>query len=44
MVRVGRRYLPADRDRATYDRQFALYNELYAALAPIYRRWTGGAQ
>ena len=40
MVRLGRRYLPNPAVRPIYDRSFALYNELYAALAPVFKRFS----
>jgi xylulokinase len=44
MVRVGRRFAPNHATKGLYDRQFALYNALYAALAPIYRTYGGGGE
>jgi xylulokinase len=40
MVRLGRRFQPDPAARATYDRSFALYNELYSALVPLFRRYS----
>jgi xylulokinase len=37
MVRLGRRFEPDPEAQAVYDRAFALYNELYSALAPVFR-------
>jgi xylulokinase len=39
MVRRGRRFEPDPSTAAVYARGFALYNDLYAALAPIFRRY-----
>ena len=36
MVRLGRRFEPDPKNAAVYDRSFALYNELYEALAPVF--------
>jgi xylulokinase len=36
MVRPGRRFEPNPRNALVYDRSFALYNELYRALAPVF--------
>jgi xylulokinase len=36
MVRLGRRFEPDPRTIPTYERSFALYNELYRALAPVF--------
>lgn len=39
MVRTGRRFVPDPATAAAYDRGYALYNELYAALAPLFKRF-----
>jgi xylulokinase len=39
MVRVGRRFEPDPRAAAAYDRSFALSNELYGALAPVFKKY-----
>jgi xylulokinase len=36
MVRLGQRFDPDGRTIPTYERSFALYNELYLALAPVF--------
>jgi sugar (pentulose or hexulose) kinase len=38
-VRLGRRFEPDPTTAAAYARSFALYNDLYAALAPLFRRY-----
>ncbi len=40
MVRLGRRFEPDPRTRAAYDKSFALYNELYGALAPVFKKFS----
>ena len=44
MVRIGKRTTPNPQNRALYDRRFALYRELYEALAPIFRAHLEGGQ
>jgi xylulokinase len=39
MVRLGRRFEPRPENRAVYDRQFGLYEELYGALKPLFRKY-----
>jgi xylulokinase len=39
MVRFGRRFAPDPSTTAVYSRGYALSNDLYAALAPIFRRY-----
>ena len=39
MVRLGPRFTPDPSTTAVYARGYALYNDLYAALAPIFRRY-----
>jgi len=39
MVRLGRRFEPDPAAAAAYARGYALYNDLYAALAPLFRRY-----
>jgi xylulokinase len=36
MVRVGRRFAPDPRSAPIYERSYALYTELYGALAPVF--------
>jgi sugar (pentulose or hexulose) kinase len=36
MVRLGRRFEPDRKNAAVYAKSFALYNELYEALAPVF--------
>jgi hypothetical protein len=36
MVRFGRRFEPDPKSAPAYERAFALYNELYRALAPVF--------
>ncbi|MFZ4615058.1 MAG: xylulokinase [Rectinemataceae bacterium] len=40
MVRFGRRFEPDPKAKAVYDRSFALYNGLYEALAPLFRKYS----
>jgi xylulokinase len=40
MVRMGKRFEPNPEAAAIYDRSFALYNELYSALVPLFRRYS----
>jgi xylulokinase len=40
MVRLGTRFLPSAAARADYERAFALYNGLYTALAPVFKRFS----
>jgi xylulokinase len=40
MVRLGRRFEPDPGRSAVYERTFRLYNELYGALAPVFRRFS----
>jgi xylulokinase len=40
MVRPGRRFEPDPRRLAVYERSFRLYNELYGALAPVFRKFS----
>jgi xylulokinase len=42
MVRLGARFEPDAGNAALYDRQYALYQELYDALKPVFRRYAGG--
>jgi xylulokinase len=37
MVRLGRRFEPDPKTATVYERSFALYNELYQALSPVFR-------
>jgi len=39
MVRLGRRFEPQTANRAVYDRQFKLYEELYRTLKPVFRKY-----
>jgi sugar (pentulose or hexulose) kinase len=39
MVRQGRRFAPDPSTAAAYARGYALYNDLYSALAPLFRRY-----
>jgi xylulokinase len=39
MVRLGRGFEPEARNRAVYDRQFGLYEELYRVLKPVFRKY-----
>lgn len=39
MVRLGRRFEPDPAAAVAYARGYALYNDLYAALAPLFRRY-----
>jgi xylulokinase len=39
MVRLGRRFEPEPANRIAYERAFDLYNDLYRALAPVYKRY-----
>ena len=41
MVRLGTRFLPNPDTHAVYERSFALYNDLYGALAPVFRSFSG---
>jgi len=36
MVRLGRRFEPDPKAAPVYERAFALYNELYRTLAPVF--------
>ena len=40
MVRRGRRFEPDPRTRAAYEKGFALYNELYGALVPVFKKFS----
>jgi sugar (pentulose or hexulose) kinase len=40
MVRLGRRFEPDPAAKAVYDRSFALYDELYRALVPVFRKYS----
>ncbi|HEY9593118.1 MAG TPA: FGGY family carbohydrate kinase [Spirochaetia bacterium] len=40
MVRFGRRFEPDPRARAAYEKSFALYNDLYDALVPVFGRFS----
>jgi sugar (pentulose or hexulose) kinase len=40
MVRLGRRFEPDPGRLAVYERTFRLYNELYGALAPVFRKFS----
>jgi xylulokinase len=42
MVRLGGRFEPDVRNMALYDRQYALYKELYDTLKPVFRKYSGG--
>lgn len=42
MVKVGRRFSPDSRNAKVYARRFALYNELYEALAPVFKKYING--
>ena len=42
MVRLGGRFDPQAGNIGIYDRQYALYNELYDALKPVFRKYAGG--
>lgn len=44
MVRTGRRFEPDAAAAAVYARGFALYHDLYAALAPVFRRYAPGPE
>ncbi len=39
MVRLGRRFSPQADNREVYDRSFALYEELYRTLKPVFRKY-----
>jgi xylulokinase len=39
MVRLGRRFSPQPANRQVYDRSFALYEELYRTLKPVFRKY-----
>jgi xylulokinase len=43
MVRLGRRFEPDPSRSAVYERSFRLYNTLYGALAPVFRKFSGAA-
>jgi sugar (pentulose or hexulose) kinase len=40
MVRLGRRFEPDPRAAAVYERSFALYDELYRTLVPVFRKYS----
>ncbi len=40
MVRFGKRFEPEPRAALAYERSFRLYNELYDALVPVFRRFS----
>jgi sugar (pentulose or hexulose) kinase len=42
MVHLGGRFEPQARNAALYDRQYALYKELYETLKPVFRKYSGG--
>jgi len=42
MVRLGRRFEALPHNAGIYNRQYALYNELYEALKPVFRKFSGG--
>ncbi len=44
MVRLGRRFQPDPARSAVYERSFRLYNTLYGALAPVFRKFSGAAK
>jgi sugar (pentulose or hexulose) kinase len=39
MVRLGKRFTPDPRTAGVYARSYALYNDLYGALAPLFKRY-----
>ncbi len=39
MVRLGRRFEPDRESARAYERAFALYDDLYATLAPVFKRY-----
>jgi xylulokinase len=41
MVRLGRRFEPDPRAAGAYERAYSLYNDLYGALAPVFKRYAG---
>jgi xylulokinase len=40
MVRLGRRFEPRPEAVAVYERSFCLYNDLYEALVPLFRKYS----
>jgi sugar (pentulose or hexulose) kinase len=42
MVRVGQRFSPSTENVDLYSQRFRLYNELYQALAPVYKTYAEG--
>ena len=42
MVRVGQRFSPRTENVDLYSQRFRLYNELYRALAPVYKTYAEG--
>jgi xylulokinase len=40
MVRLGGRFEPRPQNVAVYERQYALYKELYDILKPVFRKYT----
>ena len=39
IVKTGKKYIPDDKKAETYAKSYSLYNELYTALKPIYRKY-----
>jgi xylulokinase len=40
MVRFGKRFEPDPANAAVYARSFDLYNDLYGALAPVFKKYS----